>query len=143
MLNDVQAKLLTEPNTAIVTTLRADGSAHSTLTWIDWDGEYVVVNTMVGRAKERHLRRDNRITVTVLDRNDVSKYISLEGRAELTTEGAFEQVNRLSQRYRGTEFVLSAEMERIIARFRPERVYGVYDDATERELLRASGRDVD
>jgi hypothetical protein len=63
MLNAAQARLLTEPNPAIVTTLRHDGSAHSSLMWVDWDGEYVIVNTTVGRIKEYHLRRDNRITV--------------------------------------------------------------------------------
>lgn len=134
-LTEAQARLLTEPNPAIVTTLRADGSAHSTLTWIDWDGEFVIVNTVVGRMKEKHLRRDDRITVAVSDRNQMERWVGLEGRAEMTTEGAEAHVHRLTQKYRGEDFPLRPGMERLIIKFRPERVYGLYDDKAEAELM--------
>ena len=131
MLNDKQIQFLTGANPAVVTTLRRDGSAHSTLTWIDWDGEFVLINTVVGRIKEKHLRNDDRITVCVVDRNNPNWYIGVEGRAELTTDGAREQVNRISNRYLGRDFIYKEGAERIIARFRPERVWGVYDDDSE------------
>jgi PPOX class probable F420-dependent enzyme len=131
MLSEEQARFLTDPNPAILTTLRADGSAHSTLIWIDWDGEYVLINTVAGRTKERHLRRDNRITVAVVNPNNFDRYITLEGRAEFTTEGAVEQVNRLCNKYRGHDFVHTPGVERMLVRFRPERVYGIYDDERE------------
>ena len=139
MLSDAQARLLTEPNPAIVTTLRRDGSAHSSLVWVDWDGEFVIINTVVGRIKEIHLRRDDRISVCVVDRTNTNRYLGVEGHAELTTEGAREQVNQLAWRYLGKDFVFKPGAERIIARFRPDRVWGIYDDATEAELK--SGRD--
>jgi hypothetical protein len=72
MLNEAQALMLLEPNPAIITTLRSDGRAHSTLGWVDWDGEFVLLNTVVGRLKERHLRRDDRISVCIVDRNNTS-----------------------------------------------------------------------
>jgi len=59
-IGEKQAQLLTGKNLAHFATLRADGSPHLTVTWIDWDGENVLVNTAVGRAKEGHLRRDPR-----------------------------------------------------------------------------------
>lgn len=139
MLTDAQARLLTEPNPAIVTTLRRDGSAHSTLAWVDWDGEFVIINTVVGRIKERHLRRDNRICVCVVDRTNTNWYLGVEGHAELTTDGAHAQVNVISHRYLGRDFTYKPGAERIIAKFRPERVWGIYDDTTEAELK--SGRD--
>jgi PPOX class probable F420-dependent enzyme len=138
-LSDVQARLLLEPNPAIITTLRKDGSAHSTLGWVDWDGEFVLINTVVGRLKERHLRRDDRITVCVVDRTNINRYIGVEGRVTLTTEGADQQVNRMSHDYLGKDFVFKPGMVRILAKFQPERVWGIYDDATEDELK--SGRD--
>lgn len=139
MLTDTQARLLLEPNAAIVTTLRRDGSAHSTLAWVDWDGDFVLINTVVGRLKERHLRRDPRISVCVLDRTNTQRYIGVEGRVELTTEGAREQVSRMSLEYLGRDFIFKPGMERILARFRPERVWGIFDDETEDELK--AGRD--
>lgn len=139
MLSETQARVLLEPNPAVITTLRKDGSAHSTLGWVDWDGEYVLLNTVVGRLKERHLRRDDRISVCVVDRNNTQRYLGVEGHAELTTEGAREQVNRMSLDYLGRDFIFKPGMERIIIKFRPERVWGIYDDETEQELK--AGRD--
>ena len=52
-LNDTQKAFLREGHLAVVTTLRADGSPHSTPVWIDCDGEDVVFNTARGRAKEQ------------------------------------------------------------------------------------------
>ncbi len=129
MLTDAQARLLLQANPAIVTTLRRDGSPNSTLTWVDWDGEFVIVNTVVGRAKEKNLRNDDRISVCVIDRENPNLYVGVEGRAELTVEGAHEHVNGLAQRYLGTDFGYREGAERIIARFRPTRVWGVPDDA--------------
>src|SRR5207248_4011378 len=37
-----------------------DGSLHNTVVWVDVDGDDVIFNTAVGRAKERHLRQDDR-----------------------------------------------------------------------------------
>ena len=46
-----------EPYYGVVTTVRPDGSPHSTVVWLDYDGENVVFNTAEGRAKPRHIRR--------------------------------------------------------------------------------------
>jgi PPOX class probable F420-dependent enzyme len=138
MLTKIQARLLIEPNPAIVTTLRRDGSPNSTLTWIDWDGEFVIINTVVGRGKEVQLRQDNRISVCVVDRHNTNSYLGVDGHAELTTEGAREHVNALSRKYLGTDFGFKPGMERIIARFRPERVWGVPDEEAQ-VALRAGG----
>src|SRR5438874_411360 len=56
-----QARLLEEPNVGVLATIRRDGTPHATPIWVDWDGERVVFNTAVGRAKERHMRRDPRV----------------------------------------------------------------------------------
>ncbi|HEV2590390.1 MAG TPA: pyridoxamine 5'-phosphate oxidase family protein, partial [Gaiellaceae bacterium] len=57
-LSDTQKELLEGKNFGTVVTLREDGSPHATPVWIDTDGEKVLFNTAIGRAKERHLRRD-------------------------------------------------------------------------------------
>src|SRR6478609_8321734 len=65
-LSEKQAELFRGKNWGTVVTLREDGSPHATPVWIDTDGENVLFNTAIGRAKERHLRRDPRVSVTVL-----------------------------------------------------------------------------
>ncbi|MDQ4112249.1 MAG: PPOX class F420-dependent oxidoreductase [Actinomycetota bacterium] len=139
MLTDRQAQILSEPNSAVVTTLRKDGSAHSTLAWVDWDGEFVLINTVVGRIKERHLRRDNRISVCVVDRNNTNWYLGVEGRAELVTEGAAEHFNKITREYLGRDGVLKEGAVRIIARFRPDKVWGIFDEGSQAALV--TGRD--
>jgi PPOX class probable F420-dependent enzyme len=120
-LNEAQAQLLLEPNFAVVTTLRGDGSPHSTVVWIDWDGENAVFNTTMFRAKGHNLTHDPRVAVTVWDRHDAYRYLSIEGDAELDASGADEHIEKLAQKYWGRSY--ENPRERVIVRVRPERVY--------------------
>src|SRR4029078_3293232 len=54
-IDDKHAQLLRSKNLAATTVVRPDGSPHTTPTWIDYDGEHVLVNTAYGRAKPRYL----------------------------------------------------------------------------------------
>ena len=120
-LTDRQARLLLDPNYAVVTTLRKDGSPHSTIVWVDWDDENAVFNTTMFRAKGHNLTREPRVSVVVWDRENPYRYLSIEGVAELDTEGADEHIEKLAQEYWGRGY--ENPRERVIVRVRPERVY--------------------
>lgn len=127
-LTDAQAALFEEPNYAAVTTLRQDGSPHTTVVWVDWDGEHVLFNTNEDRVKPKHLRNDPRANVTVIDRNDPYRWVSVSGETELTHEGASEHIDKLAKKYRGKDtYDLKPGEQRVIARLTPDRVtaYGV------------------
>ena len=121
-LNEKQAKLLLEPNIAVVATIRPDGTPHVTPTWVDWDGEHVLINTAEGRSKPKYLRRDPRVRVFVLDPDDPFNWVSVTGAAELTHEGAEEHIHKLSHKYRGQDYDNPKEPRRILVRITPERV---------------------
>ncbi|HVU77061.1 MAG TPA: PPOX class F420-dependent oxidoreductase [Gaiellaceae bacterium] len=124
-LSEKQAELFRGKNWGTVVTLREDGSPHATPVWIDTDGDHVIFNTAVGRAKERHLRRDPRISVTVLPAADQqSGYVSVTGTAELTEEGAFDHIDKLAQKYLGQEKYpyLQPGEQRVIVTVTPEKV---------------------
>lgn len=88
----------------VVTDLRPDGSPHSTVVWVDVDDEGAVcVNTAHGRAKPRHLARDRRLSLTVVDPADPYRWVSLSGTGELVDEGAEDQIDRLARKYTGLE----------------------------------------
>ena len=126
-LSEKQAELLRGRNWGTVTTLRADGSPHSTPVWVDTDGENVLFNTAVGRAKERHLRRDPRISVVVLPADDQqSGYVSVTGTAELSEEGAVDHIDKLAKKYIGADKYpyLQPGERRIIVKVTPEKVDG-------------------
>ncbi len=129
-LTDKQAELFRGRNWATVTTLRADGSPHSTPVWIDTDGENVVFNTVIGRAKERHLRRDPRVSVVVLPAEDQqSGYVSVTGTAEITAEGALEHIDKMAKKYVDLDKYPWHQPgdERVIVTIKPERIdaYGL------------------
>lgn len=59
--------LLAKPNPAVVATLRSDGQPVSVATWYLLDGDRILLNMDHTRARLAHLRRDPRVTLTVLD----------------------------------------------------------------------------
>lgn len=124
-LSESQAELFRGKNWATVVTLREDGSPHATPVWIDTDGEDVLFNTSVGRAKERHLRRDPRVAVTVLPAEDQqSGYVTVTGTAEITDEGAFDHIDKLAKKYIGKDKYpyLQPGEQRVIVRVKPDKV---------------------
>ena len=123
-LNENQAKLLTDPNLAVVATIREDGTPQVTPTWVDWDGEHVLVNTAEGRAKPENMRRDPRVSVFVLDPDNHYNWVSITGPVELTHDGAEEHIEKLSHKYNGKDYPSPKDPPRVLAKITPERVNG-------------------
>src|SRR6266480_4532111 len=123
-LTKKQREFLEQPFVGEVTTLRPDGSPHTTVVWVDVDTDEVIFNTAVGRAKERHLRKDPRISLIVVDPENSYRWVSVSGTAELSTEGADDEIDRLAKKYLGKDEYpwRKPEEERINVRIRPERV---------------------
>lgn len=91
------------PYVGVVTTLREDGSPHSTIVWVDVEGDKVSFNTALGRAKPRHLEHDPRASVLMVDPNNSYKWVAVSGPAELTQEGADAQIDKLAKKYLGKD----------------------------------------
>jgi PPOX class probable F420-dependent enzyme len=104
VLKDKERKFLNDnPFIGVVTDLREDGSPHSTPVWVDVDDGKVSFNTATGRAKPRHLEKDPRVALIVTDPEDPYKWVSITGRAELTKQGADEQIDKLAKKYLGRD----------------------------------------
>ena len=116
-------EFLEQPHHGVVTTLRADGSPHNTVVWVDVDDGKPSFNTAQGRAKPKHLERDPRIALTVIDENDPYRWLAIDGRAEITTDGADEQIDKLAYKYEGREsFDRPADQVRLKVRITPDHV---------------------
>lgn len=128
-LNEKQANLLLGKNFGVLGTLTADGSPQVTPIWVDWDGEYVLMNTLKARSKPGQIERDPRVELTVFNRENPYQHVRIAGRAELVEEGAEEHIDKLSQKYVGEASYpwRAAGDERVIIRLKPERVadYGL------------------
>jgi PPOX class probable F420-dependent enzyme len=117
-------KFLEQPYVGAVTTLRQDGSPHSTIVWVDVDDGGLSFNTASGRAKPRHLERDPRISLLVVDPENTYKWVAVSGTAELTTDGADGQIDRLAKKYLGEDEYpwRKPGEQRITVRITPEHV---------------------
>ena len=101
-LPDGLVALLHRPSLCFVTTLMPDGSPQITETWVDTDGEHVIINTVQTHQKVRNVERDPRVAVAICDPSDPSRYYAVRGRVvRITTEGGAEHVEALAQRYLG------------------------------------------
>ena len=67
-LDEDVIRLAKGKNLATVVTLMPGGQPQALLTWIDTDGEHLLVNTEPQRQKARNVARDPRVTVLIRGR---------------------------------------------------------------------------
>jgi PPOX class probable F420-dependent enzyme len=104
-----------------------DGSPQVTPVWVDYDGEYVLINTAEGRQKPRNLARDNRVALSVIDQENPYKYIQVRGSVvESTSEGARDHIEMLCRKYRGPDakYPFREGEVRVMYKIAPEHVEG-------------------
>ncbi|MFF0459415.1 PPOX class F420-dependent oxidoreductase [Streptomyces mexicanus] len=98
-------ELLRRPNPAVMATLRSDGAPVSTPTWYLWDDGRVLISLDEGRVRLKHLRRDPRVTLTVLDGDDWYTHVTLIGRVtRMRDDEGLSDIDRLSTHYTGKPY---------------------------------------
>jgi PPOX class probable F420-dependent enzyme len=117
--------LFTKVAFAHLATLMADGSPHVTPVWVDYDGANVRVNSAKGRVKDKNMRRDKRVALSIQDPDNPYRYIAVRGEvAEITENGADAHIDSLAKKYLGKErypFRSPGEV-RLIYKIRPDKV---------------------
>jgi PPOX class probable F420-dependent enzyme len=128
-LTDEDLALLRGKNFAHVAVIRPDGSPHVTVTWIDGSWDHVLVNTAAGRVKDRYVRADPRVSVTVHDQDDPYRWHRYDGVVEKFVEGeeAEEHIDALCRRYNGKAWTYKDGQVRVLYRIRPTRILRRYD----------------
>lgn len=97
--------LLAKPNPAVIATLGADGRPVSVATWYLLDGARILVNMDEGRKRLEHLRRDPRVSLTVLDEAGWYTHVSVHGRVvEMADDPDLEDIDRLAVHYTGGRY---------------------------------------
>ena len=123
--NEATKALFDGKNFPVLATINADGSVQTSVIWAKRDGDTVLFATVQGRLKERNMRRDPRVSLSVFDLEDPLKYVEIRGRAEITEEGGRELINELSHKYDGKDFRTEPpEVVRVVVRVVPEKVTG-------------------
>ncbi len=116
-------ELLEAPNFCNVATILKDGTPHVVPTWVDVQGDRVLLNSAEGRLWPKNLRRDPRVSISVVDRENPYRWVTVDGRAELTHDGAVAHIDKLAKKYTDRdEYGVPDGEQRILVRVTPERV---------------------
>ncbi|HEY7756335.1 MAG TPA: TIGR03618 family F420-dependent PPOX class oxidoreductase [Actinomycetota bacterium] len=123
-LTERDLEILTGTNYATLVTMGADGAPHATVTWVDAADGSVLVNTAQGRVKDRNVRADPRVALTIMPGGDAYDWISITGTVVdiETGERAERHIDELSHRYDGHGYTYTPGQVREILTIRPDHV---------------------
>ncbi len=97
---DTHHDLLQTPVHGVLTTMMPGGTPQSSVVWVDYDGECVLINTTMERQKGRNMQANPKVTLLVIDPNDRSRWVEVRGHVrEMTRDGAEAHADKLTQRY--------------------------------------------
>jgi PPOX class probable F420-dependent enzyme len=92
--------LLDKPIVVTLATLMPDGSPQSTPVWFNYDRDRIKVNSAKGRMKDKNMRRDPRVALTIVDPENPYRYLEIRGRVENISEAeGHEHIDFLAKRY--------------------------------------------
>ncbi|HKM77522.1 MAG TPA: PPOX class F420-dependent oxidoreductase [Candidatus Bathyarchaeia archaeon] len=125
-IDENSAKLLREKNFAFLATVDAKGRPQVTPIWVDTDGDHVLLNTALGRVKQKNTQRDPRVAVAVLDMSNPYRFAAVRGRVveQIPGQVAEDHIDKLAKKYLGKDkypFRQAGE-KRVILKILPEHV---------------------
>ena len=104
-LPDALRDLLAKANPAVMASLGKDGQPVSVATWYLFEEGRILVNLDEGRKRLEHLRRDPRVSVTVLDEATWYTHVSIQGRVtEILDDPDCADIDRISVHYGGSPY---------------------------------------
>jgi PPOX class probable F420-dependent enzyme len=128
-LSDSARKIIDGLNPAVLATVNPDGSPQTSVVWVGRDGDELLISSAAGRRKERNLRRDPRVSLSIFDKHDPLQYIEVRGVATVSEDIGRALAVSLAERYEGPgagqEYLeLPPEVIRIVIRLTPRKVLG-------------------
>lgn len=101
-LSEAARAFLSEQRFAVLATIGASGLPQQTVMWYELRGDTIIMNTAAGRLKDKHLRRDPRVSICVAEGYN---FVTITGTIELDDDqaDAQEDIKRLAIRYHGQE----------------------------------------
>jgi PPOX class probable F420-dependent enzyme len=123
-LDEDVVRLAQGKNLASIVTLMPDGQPQALLTWVDSDGEYVLVNTEPGRQRTKNVRRDPRITVLIHSADNAWDWAEVRGHVAEIVDGdeARAHIDKLAHKYTGADYAREIVDGRIILKIAPDKI---------------------
>jgi PPOX class probable F420-dependent enzyme len=123
--------LITGPVYAVFTTVAPNGQPENTVVWCSWDGEHVLVNTVIGRRKDRNVRKHPQVALTAVDPDDPYRWVDVRGYVEeIVPDVGYANINAHAKLYKGVDEYYGGYApierrgteERVVLKIRPVRV---------------------
>jgi len=125
-LTEKARQRLSDPNFGYLATIMEDGSPQVSPVWVDLEGDQILFNTSKGRVKERNMRRDPRVAISIADKDNPYDKVDIRGRVVDWVEGddAFAHIDKLAKKYMGEDKYpwLQPGEERLIVKVEPEKI---------------------
>ena len=126
-LNDSAIRKLFEgKNFVFVASLMEDGSPHVTPTWVDIENGTILVNTAIGRTKQKNISRDSRVALAIADQSNPYDMVTVRGKVvqQITGPVAEEHIDKLAKKYMGKDKYpgRGPGEKRILLKIKPEKV---------------------
>jgi PPOX class probable F420-dependent enzyme len=131
-LPDSVKKLIESKTYANVATLMPDGSPHVTQTWVDHDGDTVLINTFEGSQKYKNALRNPKIALDVCDPTSPYSMAVIRGRVmTVTFDGAEQHIDRMAKKYldQDTYQMRRPGVRRVLIKIEPTRVIAPFTDS--------------
>jgi len=125
-------KLIEAKAYANVATLMKDGSPHVTQTWVDHEGDTVLINTFEGSQKHKNAVRNPKIALDVCDPTSPYNMAVIRGLVkEITFDGAEEHVDRMAKKYLGQDKYQMRRpgVRRVLIKIEATHVIAPFDDS--------------
>lgn len=123
-LSDSAKEMLAKANPAVISTVRSDGQPVSAATWYLLRDNQILVNMDCARKRLKHMEKDPRVSLTVLDDGDWYTHVTVIGRVvRMYDDDGLADIDALSRHYTGQEYP-QRDRPRVSAVIEVDRVHG-------------------
>ena len=108
---------------AHLATVMADGRPQVTPVWFSFDGTHFWVNSAKGRLKDKNMRRNKYVALSIQDPDNPYRYLEVRGKVvDITESGAREHIDSLAKKYLDKDKYPVPDEVRVIYKIKPERI---------------------
>jgi PPOX class probable F420-dependent enzyme len=123
-------RLFEGKNLVFIASLMKDGSPQVTPTWVDIEDGTILINTAVGRTKQKNVSRDQRVALAIVDQDNQFDMVTVRGKVVEQIKGkeSEDHADKLTKKYLGIDRYIrrAPDEERILLKIKPEKIFHMH-----------------